>query len=231
MVALLPARGGSKGLPKKNLRSLAGKPLIIWTIEAAQKSQQIDHIVLSTDDKEIADICRSTGIDIPFMRPKELAQDDSIAIDNYIYTIDRLNNAYNYNYNEFSVLLPTTPLRNSFDIDGAISVFHENNADSVISVSRLHFPVDWILNLNEDNTININKNKNLMMNRQKYKQSYLPNGGIYVLRNELLKKNRSYYSKYTFPFIMPHERSVDIDSENDFVYAEYLLKRELSHAR
>ena len=90
MIALIPARGGSKGVPRKNIRQLGGKPLIHWTIEAAMQAKKIDRVFLSTDDEEIAQVCRSTGIKIPFMRPAELAQDDSLAIDNYIYTMDHL---------------------------------------------------------------------------------------------------------------------------------------------
>ena len=225
MLAIIPARGGSKGLTRKNIRSLGGKPLILWTIEEAKNSKSLNHIVLSTDDEEIAQICKHTGIDIPFMRPSELAQDDSLAIDNYIYTVDRLNEEFNYNYNEFVVLLPTTPLRKSFDIEGAISVFNEKDSDSVISVTCLHFPADWIFRLSKDGTMNSLIKENLIMNRQDHERYFIPNGGVYVLRNELLKKNRSYFSQKTYPFKMPYERSVDIDTEFDFKLAEYLISK------
>ena len=89
MLAIIPARGRSKGVPKKNIRTLGGKPLIHWTIEAAMKADRISRVILSTDDEEIAELCRPTGIEIPFMRPEELAQDNSLAIDNYLYTIER----------------------------------------------------------------------------------------------------------------------------------------------
>ena len=100
MLAIIPARGGSKGIPKKNIKLLAGKPLVLWTIEAAGKSKHIDRIILSTDDEEIADTCKSTGVEIP-IRPTELSQDGSLAIDNYICTLERLNNEFKHNFNEF----------------------------------------------------------------------------------------------------------------------------------
>ena len=90
MLAIIPARGGSKGVPKKNIRILGGKPLIQWTIEAALNSSKVDRVILSTDDEEIAEICRPLGVEIPFLRPSYLAKDESIAVDNYIYTMDRL---------------------------------------------------------------------------------------------------------------------------------------------
>jgi len=136
MIAIIPARGGSKGVPKKNIRMLGGKPLIHWTIEAAMKASCIDRVVLSTDDYEIAEACKATGIEIPFMRPKELAQDDSLAIDNYIYTMDRLIKEGRYNADEFTVLLPTVPFRNAYDIDASINIFYKKNATTVFKLLR-----------------------------------------------------------------------------------------------
>lgn len=232
MLAIIPARGGSKSVPKKNIKQLAGKPLILWTIEAAEKSEYIDRIVLSTDDEEIADTCRSTGIDIPFLRPTELAQDDSMAIDNYIYTVERLNSEYNHNYKEFVVLLPTVPLRNSYDIDSAIKFFIEKDADSVISCTFLSHPIEWTFTIDKNRLIKRRKKVDTkkMMNRQVSDNAYIPNGGVYVFKTALLKDHYSYYSKKTYAYIMPQERSVDIDTEYDFEFAEYLMKKEKINA-
>ena len=104
MLAIIPARGGSKEVSRKNIRTLGGKPLIHWTIEAAINADSISRVILSTDDKEIAELCRPTGIEIPFMRPDELAQDNSLAIDNYIYTKERLFKDFKYKEDEFTVL-------------------------------------------------------------------------------------------------------------------------------
>jgi CMP-N,N'-diacetyllegionaminic acid synthase len=224
MLAIIPARGGSKGVPKKNIRLLAGKPLIIWTIEAAQKSNYIDRIVLSTDSKEIAEICKSTGIDIPFMRPNELALDNSIATDTYIYTIDRLNETNNNDYKEFVVLHPTTPLRLPTDIDNAIKLFFNKNADSVISCVEMSHPPLWCLKLDSNGLIqNYFNFDDSGLNRQDIETAYLPNGAVQVLNYSLIKDKKTYLSEKTFAYIMPQERSVDIDNELDFNFTEFLI--------
>jgi len=232
MLAIIPARGGSKGVPKKNIKPLAGKPLILWTIDAALKSKQIDKIIVSTDDEEIVAVCQGTGVEIPFMRPKELAQGSSLAIDNYIYTIERLNREFNCNYEEFVVLLPTVPLRTSEDIDKAVELFSQKNAESVISSTTLHHPFEWVFSINDDGIIQRNNEIDIkkMMNRQESKHVYIPNGAVYVFKYSLLKEKNSYYSDKTYAYVMPPERSVDIDTEIDFKFAEYLIGQRVSGA-
>lgn len=223
MLAIIPARGGSKGVPRKNIRMLGEKPLIHWSIEAAMQADSIDRVILSTDDEEIVEVCKPTGIEIPFMRPKELAMDDSLAIDNYIYTMKRMNDEYGYDKDEFVVILPTVPFRTSVDIDLAVKLFDENQADSVISCTQLEHPLDWIFNLDAKGKISRDsKIKTInLMNRQESKQAYLPNGAIYILKNSLLNKNYSYYTENTFAYVMPAESSIDIDTEYDFMIAQY----------
>jgi len=226
VIAVIPARSGSKGLPGKNIKKMNDKPLIWYTINAAKKSKFIDKIIVSTDDNEIAKISKKYDAEIPFMRPKELARDDSLAIDNYIYTIDRLNKDFNYSISKFIVLQPTSPLRTSLDIDNAIRIFKEKKADSVISVSETIHPPLWLKKIDANgilrNYFNIEiDNKN----RQEIEKSYMPNGAIFVFKFSLLKKKYSYYSDKTYPYIMPLERSIDIDSKLDFEFAEYLMKK------
>ncbi len=230
MLAIIPARGGSKGIPGKNIKLLCGKPLIVYTIEAAVTAKSIDQIILSTDDPEIAKIASKYDVEIPFMRPKELAQDNSLAIDNYIYTIERLNREFNCNYEEFVVLLPTVPLRTSEDIDKAVELFSQKNAKSVISCTTLHHPLEWIFSINDDGIIQRNKEIDIkkMMNRQESKHVYIPNGAVYVFKYSLLKEKNSYYSDETYAYVMPPERSVDIDTEIDFKFAEYLIGQRFS---
>jgi CMP-N,N'-diacetyllegionaminic acid synthase len=227
MLAIIPARGNSKGVPKKNIKPLDGKPLIIWTIEAASKSKSIDRIILSTDDEEIAELCKNTGIEIPFMRPTELAQDNSLAIDNYLYTIDRLNSASQQNISKFIVLLPTTPLRSSEDIDGAVKLFREKQADSVLSCVAMDHPLDWAFTISSFGAIEREDHlmKSNPLNRQASEVSYIANGGVYVFRYSLLKEKYDYFSKKTYGYVMPPERSVDIDSDFDFKWAEFLVER------
>lgn len=226
MLAIIPARGGSKEIPGKNIKLLCGKPLIVYTIEAAMAAKSVDRIILSTDDPEIAKIAGKYDVEIPFMRPAHLAKDDSLAIDNYIYTIDRLNAISSTQYNEFVVLQPTSPLRSVSDIDNAIKLFHEKNADSLISVCEASHPplwakkIDLLGRLEEYFNINIG-NKN----RQELEMAYMPNGTIFILKLSLLKKLYSYYSDNTYAFIMPPERSLDIDALLDFEFAEFLMRK------
>ena len=226
MLAIIPARGGSKRIPKKNLRKFLGKPLIHWTVEAARKAKSIERVVLSTDDEEIARACNTLDVEVPFLRPSELAQDDSMAIDNYLYTIEKLAEIAREDIEEFVVLHPTSPLRLPEDIDKAVEIFRKKNADSVISCVEVSHSPDWLFNLSNTGTIlraHSIPTKNLMnSSRQK---SYLPNGAVFVFQYELLREKYSYYSSKTFPYIMPAERSVDIDTFFDFEQAELLLAK------
>lgn len=227
MLAIIPARGGSKSVPRKNIRMLGGKPLIHWSIEAAMQADSIDRVILSTDDDEIAEVCKPTGIEIPFMRPEELAMDDSLAIDNYIYSMKRMCGEFSYKQDEFVVLLPTVPFRTSADIDAAVELFYKKQADSVISCTQLEHPLDWICNIDTNGKISRDsKIKTInLMNRQESKQGYIPNGAIYVLKNSLVKDNYSYYTDNTYAYLMPSERSIDIDTELDFEYAMFHINR------
>ncbi len=225
MLAIIPARGGSKGVKGKNVKLLCGKPLIVYAIEAAMAAKSLDRIILSTDDPKIARIASKYNVEILFMRPKELAQDNSLAIDNYIYTIERLNREFNCNYEEFVALLPTVPLRTSEDIDKAVELFSQTNAESVISCTTLHHPLEWIFSINDDGIIQRNNEIDIkkMKNRQESKHVYIPNGAVYVFKYSLLKEKNSYYSDQTYAYVMPPERSVDIDTELDFKFAEVLI--------
>lgn len=223
MIAIIPARGGSKGLPGKNVRPLNGKPLIAYAVEAAQKARHIDRIIISTDDEEIARVAVECGAELPFMRPAELASDTAMAVDNYIYTIGRLEKECGKAIDSFVVLQPTSPLRIAEDIDGATELFNKKGADSVISYCQEAHPVSWHKYLDEEGrfvdilTSNIN-------NRQDNRVSYYPNGAVYVFRTAMIR-NRKYYTDKSYAYVMPRNRSVDIDFIEDFEYAEFLLKR------
>lgn len=221
MIAIIPARGGSKGLPGKNTKPLLGKPLIAWTIEEAKKSKYIDRIIVSTDDIEIAEVALKYGAEIPFMRPNELASDTALAVDNYIYTIDRISKEEGVNINEFVVLQPTSPLRKYEDIDGAIELFRLKGADSVISYTKEAHPIAWHKYLDLENRL-IDILPNTIANRQDNRVSYHPNGAVYVFKTDLINR-RTYTSENTFAYIMPRSRSVDIDYQEDFDYVEFLL--------
>lgn len=226
MLAIIPARGGSKGVPRKNIKNLAGKPLIYYTINVAQKSKHIDRIIVSTDDEEIAKIALKYGAEVPFLRPKELASDNAKAIDNYIYTINKLIQMDNNAIKEFIVLQPTSPLRSANDIDNAIKIFYEKKAESVISVVKAEHPPTWYKKINSEGVlVDYFPFADNNLNRQEAAETYLPNGAIYIFNYEALIKNYGYYNIHTYPYIMNQENSIDIDTQLDFKLAELLLSQ------
>lgn len=222
MIAIIPARCGSKGLPGKNIKDLLGKPMIAYTIEEALKSKYIIDVIISTDCKEIEEVARKYGAKSHFLRPELLASDSAKAIDNYIYTMDKLNDEFNYEIDDFVVLQPTSPLRLVEDIDGAIELFQNKNADSVISYTEEHHPIEWHKYIGDDGKFeNIFEEK--LLNRQDMKPSYFPNGAVFVFSCDLIRKNK-YYSDNSYAYIMPRFRSIDVDTLEDFKYIEFLMK-------
>jgi N-acylneuraminate cytidylyltransferase/CMP-N,N'-diacetyllegionaminic acid synthase len=226
MIAIIPARGGSKGLPGKNIKPLNGTPLICHSIQSALKAKSISRVIVSTDDDEIAQIARECGAEVPFIRPRNLAEDNSMVMDVYFYTVDRLTDKSNEQIESFVVLLPTAPLRIAEDINTAVEIFKEKKADSVISVMDANVPIEWYRKIDEQGILkDYSPNISAIKNRQEFKKSYIPNGAIYVFRTEVLRKTRQYYTDKTYPYLMPRERSADIDEIIDFEWAEFLLKR------
>ena len=226
MIAIIPARGGSKGLPGKNIKSLNGVPLICHSIRSALKAKSISRVIVSTDDDEIAKIAQECGADVPFIRPKNLAEDNSMVMDAYFYTVDRLANESNEQIESFVALLPTAPLRLPEDIDNAVSIFINNNADSVISVTEAPVPIEWYRKIDKNGLLSDYLPEfNAVANRQELDQAHIPNGSIYVFRTERLRKTRQYYMSKTYPYLMPRERSADIDEPLDFEWTEFLMQR------
>ena len=208
-------------MPGKNIRSLRGKPLIAYTVEEALKATHIDEVIVSTDDPKISEIAVSYGAKCPFMRPAELAGDESLAVDTYLYTVERLEREFGYRISDIVILQPTSPLRIAEDIDGSISLFRKTNADSVVSFTRESHPISWHKLIDPEQRIHTIFDENLG-NRQEVKETYYPNGSVYVFNVSLLHQ-RKYYSERSFAYIMPPERSVDIDSSVDLLYAEFLM--------
>ncbi|MBI35453.1 MAG: N-acylneuraminate cytidylyltransferase [Flavobacteriales bacterium] len=223
MLAIIPARGGSKGLPEKNIKPLLGKPLIAYTIEAAKKSKYITKIFVSTDCEKIAETAIKHGAECPHLRPEHLASDTALSIDTYKYVINKLNTESEKKVDEFVVLQPTSPLRNSTDIDNAVSMFFEKQADSVISYTPESHPISWHKHLDEENRF-VDIFQEELKNRQDYKVSYYPNGAIYIFKSSIIEQNK-YYTENSFAYILDKNKSIDIDTIDDFEYAEFLLKR------
>lgn len=230
MIAIIPARGGSKGLPGKNIKLLLGKPLISYTINAAKEVKKIDKIIVSTDDKEIAKVSDLFGAECPFLRPAHLAADDSLAIDNYIYTLNRIKSEYKYYSDEFIVLQPTSPLRTSKDIVNSIDLFQKKQADSLVSFTELEHPPSWAMSITNEGKPEFYFNNSInteQKNRQEYPKAYVPNGAVFIFRLSLLEKYHNYFLKNTYAYIMPRERSIDIDTQLDFDFAEFILRKQI----
>ncbi|OGW83163.1 MAG: N-acylneuraminate cytidylyltransferase [Omnitrophica bacterium GWA2_52_8] len=227
MIAIIPARAGSKGLPNKNIKKLLGRPLIEYTIDAAKKARSIKRIILSTDSAEIAALSKRQGVEVPFMRPARLATDRALSLDVFLYTLDRLMASEKVEMPDFVVLQPTSPLRTAADIDAAVRIYRAKKANAVISVMAMNHPVEWVKKVDGQGRLSaaISGKTGAVNNRQKYGTSYVPNGAVYVFNRVFLKRNRRYDSNKTYAYVMPASRSVDIDTADDFYYAEYLLRR------
>jgi CMP-N,N'-diacetyllegionaminic acid synthase len=225
IIAIIPARGGSKGLPKKNIAMLNGKPLISYSIESALKADLLSRVIVSTEDAEIAEVSRKYGSEV-INRPMELAQDDTPTISVVQQVLHQLVED-RYQAEVVVLLQPTTPLRSTEDIDAAVRLFLTSNCQSVVSISEMEHSPYWSFQVERSYLKPLLGKKYLKMRRQDLPRVYLPNGALFVSSPKALYKTKSFYSSRTMPYIMPPERSVDIDCKNDLLYAEILLKRSL----
>jgi len=219
-LAFIPARGGSKRLPNKNILPLAGKPLVAWTIEAAKGSKYIDDIILSTDDDKILHIGKDYGIKI-VKRPDFLSTDGAKTEDVILYHLQSFQKIP-----EFIVLLqPTSPLRKSRHIDEAIDLLKNKKADAVISVSEVDHPVEWCNIIPEDKNLKNFINKEIFGKRsQDMTKRYRLNGAIYIIKTmKLIEKKTFFIDDNIYAYIMDKLSSVDIDDEFDFKFAESLI--------
>ena len=216
MLAIIPARGGSKGLPGKNIIDFCGKPLIAYTIEAALKAESISKVLVTTDSEEISDVAKQYGASVPFLRPKHLSGDTARAIDVYLHAVESIGQPVD----SFVALLPTCPLRSAADIDSAVNIFQEKKASSVISYTQEAHPIKWHQYIGDDGRFESIFEESID-NRQAERVSFYPNGAIYVFTTDLLKSGH-YYSNNSYSYIMPRNRSVDIDTIDDLKYAEFL---------
>jgi len=224
MLAIIPARGGSKGLLKKNIKLLNGIPLIAHSILQAYRSKYISRIFVSTDCPEILKIAQNWCAECPSLRPQELATDTSIAIKTYQYLIQQFQLTENKSYESFVVLQPTSPLRRALDIDAAITLFNTKDADSVISYSEDKKPLAWSKFLSSEGKFIHQEAQQYVNNRQTFPTSYHPNGSIYVFKTDLIFRE-TYYGDNSYAYIMPTKYSVDIDTLDDFLFAEYCLNK------
>lgn len=224
VLGLINARGGSKGVPRKNVRKLAGKPLIVWSIEAALSAKRIDSIVVSTDDEEIAAVARAAGARVPFMRPAELATDRALQIDSVRHAVSMLEQV-GENYDAIVILQPTCPLRLPLDIDESVSILEETEADSVISVCEIggRHPITCYQREPNGEVSPILPADERGVLRQEFGSVFWRNGAIYVVRRDIVMEMGSLYGDRTFGYLMPEDRSFNIDSIFDWNLTEAYL--------
>lgn len=220
-LAIIPARGGSKRLPRKNVLDLNGKPLIVWTIEAGLNSKYIDKIIVSSDDDEILEISKNFGAET-IKRPDELASDTATTFDAIKHTIDNLEK-----YDYIVLLQPTSPLRNEKHINEAIELLENKNADAVVSVCEMDHSPLWSNTLPEDgNMSNFLRDEVLNKRSQDLDKYYILNGAIYICKTENLLEEKNFFLKDNiFAYIMDRKSSVDIDEKIDFSVAQFILEK------
>lgn len=221
VLGIITARGGSKGLPRKNLRDLGGKPLIAWSIEAGKKSRYLDRLVLSTEDEEIMRVAREFGCEVPFARPAALATDEAPGIAPVLDALDRIPG-----FDWVVLLQPTSPLRSAEDIDACIKACVEYRAQACVSVTLASENPHWMYTFDDARRLRaLLGAERPPERRQDLPAAYVLNGAVYVARSEWLLEARDFIGASTVAHVMPPERSVDIDDESDFDYAKYLLQR------
>ena len=221
ILGIIPARGGSKGLPRKNILSLANQPLIAHSIDQANQSKYIDKLILSSEDQEIIDICKSYKIDIPFKRPKSLSEDGTSGLDVVLHAVENI-----VGYDLVVLLQPTSPLRHAKDIDNCIEKLINRNVNACVSVVETSKSPYWMFELNEhQNFIPVIKNVPLVSIRQELPITYAINGAVYVAKINWFIQKKEFITDETIAYVMPKDRSVDIDTKEDFLFAEYLFSK------
>lgn len=229
VVACIAARGGSKGIPQKNIRPLAGKPLIAWTIDAALASRRVNRVLVSTDDPHIAEVAQWLGAEAPFLRPTALARDDSPSIDTLLHLLMWLEDTSGV-LPDYTVLLqPTSPFRTAEDIDAAVDLAVSREADAVVSVCPAQDHPYLVKTLDGGGRIASLVQSNHPP-RQAFPQAYVLNGAVYVNRTKALLQERVIVPEGALAYVMPEERSLDIDTPWQLQLAD-LLMRETQHRR
>lgn len=221
ILAIIPARSGSKGLKDKNIKMMNGKPLIAYTIEAAQNSKIFEDIIISTDSEKYAEIVKKYGGSVPCLRDKKLANDNAKSSDVILDILNRVEKKYD----SFIMLQPTSPLRTEKNIIEAYKMYLEKKANSVVSVCEMEHSPLWANILNEERRMDsFLKGIDVNKNRQELETYYRINGALYIANVEYFKKYQDFYYKDSYAYIMEKENSIDIDDELDFKIAEYLIK-------
>lgn len=220
-MAIIPARGGSKRIPNKNIRLFNGRPLIYYTIKQALESKLFDRVIVDTDSQEIAEIAKKYRAEIPFLRPKELAGDKARVVDAIIHMLDKLKEEQNYEPTNVVVLQTTSPLREVWDIKRCLDLIKRTNATTVLTVCSTH-PRLYYMDRNQ-NIILANGKESQSTNIQEWRQAYILNGCfVYASSVKALRSERSLITKKTKAIVCEKWRSVDLDHPEDWILAEFL---------
>lgn len=219
ILAIIPARAGSKGIPKKNIKPFCGKPLIAWTIEAALQSQYLDRVILSSESPEIMSIAKSYDCDVPFQRPAHLAEDSTPGIAPILHAIEQIPG-----YDYVMVLQPTSPLRRVEDIDHCIEQTLLQDASACVSVNEPQQNPFWMYTQEQDYTLRSLLPSESYVCRQQLPKVYALNGALYLAKTPWFIHNKTFISPETMSFEMPIERSIDIDNLFDFFMAEHVFR-------
>jgi CMP-N,N'-diacetyllegionaminic acid synthase len=222
-LGVIPARGGSKSIPRKNAKVIAGKPLLAWTVESALRSKTLNQVIVSTDDEEIAGIGRKWGARVPFIRPFELAQDDTPTLPVIQHAVSWLESTEGYIPEIVLLLQPTSPLRRTEHIDQAVELLLQTGADSVVSVCLSEQSPYWMKRLEGDRVFPFLNKASEYTRRQELPRVYRLNGALYATRYDVLMRQRRILGEDTRAIVMDAESSIDIDSQLDFKIAEMLL--------
>lgn len=226
ILGVITARGDSKGVPRKNIKALGGKPLIAYTIKVAQESDLFTDLIVSTNDEEIASVCRVYGADVPFMQPNELATDTSGHLEVMQYAIKFMEEKNGITYDYAVILQPTSPFRLVEDIDKIIEKIIERDADSAFSMYEIEpsqHPMK-VKKMEGDVVLPYCMEEKIGTHRQDFPVAYKRSGAVYVTKRDLIMNDNKLFGDFIVGHIVPLERSVDIDSPFDWIKAEYMLE-------
>jgi CMP-N,N'-diacetyllegionaminic acid synthase len=226
VLGLIPARGGSKGIPRKNIRPLAGKPLLQYTAEAAARCRRLDRVVLSTDDEEIAAVGRACALDVPFRRPPELAADEATSLSVVQHAVRWLEERGDV-FDAVCLLQPTSPLRRPEDVDACIEVLEAKQADAVVTVLPVpaEYNPHWVYFRCEDGCVHLATGEAVPIGRrQDLPRAYHREGSVYVVRRDVVLEQNSLYGRFLIGHEVDPSHSVNVDSLEDWARAEQFLR-------
>jgi len=228
ILAIIPARGGSKGLPGKNIKELCGKPLIAWSIEHAQKSKYVDELFISTDSQEIADVAEHFGAPCPELRPAELARDTAPSSEFIVYTLEKMKKE-GKSFDYFILLEPTSPLRDVEDVDKSIEMLVDNPvAESVMGVVRAEDSNPaFMVKIGEGGLMIPFMGKAETLRRQDIPDAYYFEGTVYLSKCDAYMEKKAFYHDKTLPYVVPKWKSFEIDDIIDFTIIEAIMKMKL----